>query len=81
MILILLCFSALLIANDLPDVNTFSFGVIGHAFRTVSDEIGLSTAIDQMDDKNLAFVVKNESLVMISCTSNGKHYCIAQKIA
>jgi len=47
------------IANDLPETSVFSFGVIGHPFRTTSEELPLRTAIRQTDDDNLAFVVTN----------------------
>ncbi|MGS0743706.1 hypothetical protein ACVBEF_18080 [Glaciimonas sp. GG7] len=47
------------IANDLPQTNSFSFGVIGHPFRNTSDELALRTAISETDDENLAFVVAN----------------------
>ncbi|KAF3998260.1 hypothetical protein HNR39_003735 [Glaciimonas immobilis] len=47
------------IATELTDAETFSFAVIGHPFRTGSDELALRTAIAQTDDENLAFVVAN----------------------
>lgn len=46
-------------ANELSETDSFSFGVIGHPFRTTSGEPALRTAIRQTDDENLAFVVAN----------------------
>lgn len=37
----------------------FSFGVIGHSFKTAADEAILRAAIAETDDDNLAFVVAN----------------------
>ncbi|MFC5474277.1 hypothetical protein [Paraherbaspirillum soli] len=43
----------------LADTGNFSFGVIGHAFQTTSDETALRNAIAESDADNLAFVVAN----------------------
>ena len=53
------CLSGAAIAADQPETSGFSFGVIGHPFRSTSDEVAVRTAISQTDDENLAFVVTN----------------------
>ncbi|MFJ2986424.1 hypothetical protein ACIPF8_01055 [Collimonas sp. NPDC087041] len=45
--------------TTLAETATFSFGVIGHAFRNSSDETALRNAIAETDADNLAFVVAN----------------------
>lgn len=47
------------LATDQGETSSFSFGVIGHPFRSTSDEVAVRTAISQTDDENLAFVVTN----------------------
>lgn len=58
-LLTLMCLSSVALADDLSEMNSFSFGVIGHPFRTTTDEATLRAAISQTDDENLAFVVTN----------------------
>lgn len=55
----LMCLSSTALGNDLSETNSFSFGIIGHSFRSTTYEATLRAAITQTDDENLAFVVTN----------------------
>ncbi len=55
--LLLACGALFRLCPATAQPNEFSFGVIGHSFKTASDESALREAIAETDEDNLAFVV------------------------